>query len=69
MRFAFKNRLSAMMFEQQFAETIGSLVEAFVARAQPAPCIERCEVAYADARARISVGVADCPPKPASPTR
>ncbi|HEX3843084.1 MAG TPA: type II toxin-antitoxin system RatA family toxin [Steroidobacteraceae bacterium] len=41
MRFAFKNTLSAMMFEGQFAETIGSLVEAFVTRSRipsaPAP--------------------------------
>ena len=34
MRFAFKNTLSAMMFEHKFAETIGSLVEAFVARSR-----------------------------------
>ena len=31
MRFAFSNRLSALLFEPLFAETIGSLVDAFVA--------------------------------------
>jgi ribosome-associated toxin RatA of RatAB toxin-antitoxin module len=39
LRFQFKHTLSAMLFEQKFAETIGSLVDAFVARsrtAQPA---------------------------------
>jgi ribosome-associated toxin RatA of RatAB toxin-antitoxin module len=34
MSFAFKNVLSAMMFEHKFAETIGSLVEAFVTRSR-----------------------------------
>jgi ribosome-associated toxin RatA of RatAB toxin-antitoxin module len=34
MRFAFKNALSAIMFEHKFAETVGSLVEAFVARSR-----------------------------------
>ena len=34
MRFAFSNRLTGMLFEPVFAETIGSLVEAFVARAR-----------------------------------
>lgn len=36
MRFAFKSTLSAMMFEGKFAETVGSLVEAFVARSRAA---------------------------------
>jgi ribosome-associated toxin RatA of RatAB toxin-antitoxin module len=34
MKFAFKNSLSAMLFEQKFAETASSLVDAFVARAR-----------------------------------
>ena len=34
MVFAFKNALSAMMFEHKFAETVGSLVDAFVARSR-----------------------------------
>lgn len=34
MRFQFKHALSAMLFEQKFAETIGSLVDAFVARSR-----------------------------------
>ena len=34
MRFAFKNPLSAMLFEQKFAETMASLVDAFVTRAR-----------------------------------
>ena len=34
MRFAFKNALSAVMFEHKFATTIGSLVEAFVTRSR-----------------------------------
>ena len=34
MCFAFKNALSAVMFEHKFAETVGSLVEAFVARSR-----------------------------------
>ena len=34
LRFQFKHTLSAMLFEQKFAETIGSLVDAFVARSR-----------------------------------
>jgi ribosome-associated toxin RatA of RatAB toxin-antitoxin module len=34
MRFAFRNPLSSLLFEQIFAETAGSLVNAFVSRAQ-----------------------------------
>jgi ribosome-associated toxin RatA of RatAB toxin-antitoxin module len=34
MRFAFKNALSALLFEQKFAETMASLVDAFVTRAR-----------------------------------
>jgi ribosome-associated toxin RatA of RatAB toxin-antitoxin module len=34
MRFAFSNPLAAMMFEPKFANTVGSLVDAFVARAR-----------------------------------
>ncbi len=34
MRFAFKSALQGMLFEQKFAETVGSLVEAFVARSR-----------------------------------
>jgi ribosome-associated toxin RatA of RatAB toxin-antitoxin module len=34
MRFAFKSTLTGMLFEPLFAETIGSLVDAFVARAR-----------------------------------
>ncbi len=34
MRFAFKNPLSAMLFEQKFAQTMASLVDAFVVRAR-----------------------------------
>jgi ribosome-associated toxin RatA of RatAB toxin-antitoxin module len=34
MRFAFKSALTGMLFESLFAETIGSLVDAFVARAR-----------------------------------
>jgi len=34
MRFAFKNTLSAMLFEQKFADTASSLVEAFVVRSR-----------------------------------
>lgn len=34
MKFAFKNALSAVLFEQKFAETMTSLVDAFVARAR-----------------------------------
>jgi ribosome-associated toxin RatA of RatAB toxin-antitoxin module len=37
MRFAFKNSLSALLFEQKFAETAASLVDAFVARARSQP--------------------------------
>jgi ribosome-associated toxin RatA of RatAB toxin-antitoxin module len=34
MRFAFKSALTGMLFEPMFAETLGSLVDAFVARAR-----------------------------------
>jgi ribosome-associated toxin RatA of RatAB toxin-antitoxin module len=34
MKFAFKNPLSAVLFEQKFAETMASLIDAFVARAR-----------------------------------
>ncbi len=34
MRFAFRNSLSSLLFEQKFAETMTSLVDAFVARAR-----------------------------------
>ena len=34
MKFAFKNALSAVLFEQKFAETMASLIDAFVARAR-----------------------------------
>jgi ribosome-associated toxin RatA of RatAB toxin-antitoxin module len=34
MRFAFKNPLAGLLFEPKFAETVGSLVDAFVARAR-----------------------------------
>jgi ribosome-associated toxin RatA of RatAB toxin-antitoxin module len=34
MRFAFKNSLTGLLFEPKFAETVGSLVDAFVARAR-----------------------------------
>jgi ribosome-associated toxin RatA of RatAB toxin-antitoxin module len=34
MRFAFKSALTGLMFEPVFAETVGSLVDAFVARAR-----------------------------------
>jgi ribosome-associated toxin RatA of RatAB toxin-antitoxin module len=37
MRFAFKNPLTAMLFEQKFAETAASLMDAFVARAKTFP--------------------------------
>ena len=37
MRFAFSNRLTALVFEPKFAATIGSLVDAFVARARSLP--------------------------------
>ncbi len=34
MRFEFKHRLSGLLFESLFAQTVGSLVEAFVQRAR-----------------------------------
>jgi ribosome-associated toxin RatA of RatAB toxin-antitoxin module len=34
MRFAFKSALSGVMFDHMFAETVGSLVEAFVTRSR-----------------------------------
>ncbi len=34
MRFAFKSALTGLLFESKFAETVGSLVDAFVARAR-----------------------------------
>ncbi len=37
MRFAFAQRLTALLFEARFAATIGSLVDAFVARARSLP--------------------------------
>ena len=37
MRFAFSHRLTAMLFEPKFAATMGSLVDAFVARARALP--------------------------------
>jgi|SRR5579862_1135874 len=37
MRFAFNNPLTALIFERSFAATIGSLVDAFVARARSQP--------------------------------
>jgi ribosome-associated toxin RatA of RatAB toxin-antitoxin module len=37
MKFAFNNALTAVLFERSFAATIGSLVEAFVARARTTP--------------------------------
>ena len=37
MRFAFNNRLTGLLFEPMFASTIGSLVDAFVARARALP--------------------------------
>ncbi len=37
MRFAFKNPLTAVLFEQKFAETASSLMDAFVARARTLP--------------------------------
>ncbi len=36
-RFAFKNRLTAVLLEPLFAQTIGSLVDAFVQRARTVP--------------------------------
>jgi ribosome-associated toxin RatA of RatAB toxin-antitoxin module len=37
MKFAFKNALTGVLFEQTFAETASSLVDAFVARARAVP--------------------------------
>jgi ribosome-associated toxin RatA of RatAB toxin-antitoxin module len=37
MRFAFRNPLAALVLEPKFAATIGSLVDAFVARARSSP--------------------------------
>jgi ribosome-associated toxin RatA of RatAB toxin-antitoxin module len=37
LRFAFKNPLTALLLEPKFAATIGSLVDAFVARARSRP--------------------------------
>ena len=37
MKFAFKNPLTAVLFEQKFAETVSSLVDACVARARALP--------------------------------
>jgi len=37
MKFAFRNPLTAMLFEQKFAETASSLMDAFVARARALP--------------------------------
>jgi ribosome-associated toxin RatA of RatAB toxin-antitoxin module len=37
MKFAFNNALTGALFERTFATTIGSLVEAFVARARQVP--------------------------------
>jgi ribosome-associated toxin RatA of RatAB toxin-antitoxin module len=37
MKFAFKNPLTAMLFEQKFAETASSLMDAFVKRARALP--------------------------------
>lgn len=37
MKFAFKNPLTAVLFEQKFAETAASLMDAFVARARSIP--------------------------------
>jgi ribosome-associated toxin RatA of RatAB toxin-antitoxin module len=37
MKFAFKNPLTAVLFEQKFAETASSLMDAFVARARAGP--------------------------------
>jgi len=34
MRFAFRSALTGLLFEAKFAETVGSLVDAFVARAR-----------------------------------
>ena len=37
MKFAFKNPLTAVLFEQKFAETMASLIDAFVSRARTVP--------------------------------
>lgn len=37
MKFAFKNALTAVLFEQKFAETASALMDAFVARARALP--------------------------------
>jgi ribosome-associated toxin RatA of RatAB toxin-antitoxin module len=37
LRFAFRNPLTALLFERQFAATVGGLVDAFVARARSRP--------------------------------
>lgn len=37
LRFQFKSSLSALLFERKFAETIGSLVDAFVERSRTMP--------------------------------
>lgn len=37
LRFAFRNALTGLMFERLFAHTVGSLVDAFVARARAQP--------------------------------
>jgi ribosome-associated toxin RatA of RatAB toxin-antitoxin module len=37
MRFAFRNPITALVFEPKFAATIGTLVDAFVARARSRP--------------------------------
>jgi len=37
MKFAFKNPLTAVLFEQKFAETTASLLDAFIARARSLP--------------------------------
>jgi ribosome-associated toxin RatA of RatAB toxin-antitoxin module len=37
MQFEFKNSLSGLLFEQKFAETAASLIDAFVARARAQP--------------------------------
>lgn len=37
MRFAFKSALTGLLFESTFAQTVGSLIDAFVARARAQP--------------------------------
>jgi ribosome-associated toxin RatA of RatAB toxin-antitoxin module len=37
MRFAFRHALTGLLFEAKFAETVGSLVDAFVVRARGSP--------------------------------